>query len=98
MIGAKTREDFDGAAILVSEKGIKKAVHDRFEHVQVDYWGFALSEGKYRYEGTGVYVQRLSRPSLTSKRSTHTKQYLQSHTRDWEKLQPLLLRLVHERT
>jgi hypothetical protein len=30
--------------------GLEKAVHTRHEHVNVEYWGFALTEGKYGKE------------------------------------------------
>ncbi|KAF2258996.1 arylsulfatase-like protein [Lojkania enalia] len=54
MIGADMRDDFGGAAIPITECGLEEVVHDRFEHVQVEYWGFYLSESKYRYEGRRI--------------------------------------------
>lgn len=37
---------FDGAAIPLSEKGINEAATSRHEHVNVEFWGLALGEGK----------------------------------------------------
>lgn len=51
MIGAPLGGDLDVEAIPLTKKGIEAAVGTRFEHFQVEYWGFALSEGKYRYPG-----------------------------------------------
>lgn len=51
MIGASMHADFDGEAIPLTKDTMNAAVDDRYEHVQVEYWGFALSESKYRYEG-----------------------------------------------
>lgn len=51
LIGAPLRDDFDGEAIPLTKQGLDAAVGHRYEHVQVEYWGFALSETKYRYEG-----------------------------------------------
>lgn len=46
IIGAPLRPDFNGEAIPVSKTGIEEATHKRHEHVNVEYWGFALGEGK----------------------------------------------------
>ncbi|KAF2119488.1 alkaline-phosphatase-like protein [Lophiotrema nucula] len=46
LAGAPLRADFDGDAIPVSESGIEEAKTVRHEHVNVEYWGFALGEGK----------------------------------------------------
>lgn len=49
LIGGDLREDFDGAVIPVHSHDL--AVHEteeiRNEHVNIEYWGFALSEGIY---------------------------------------------------
>ncbi|KAL8807168.1 MAG: hypothetical protein Q9182_000850 [Xanthomendoza sp. 2 TL-2023] len=46
LIGAESRDDFDGTAIqLLGEKSMEH----RHEHVNLEYWGFALAEGKYGY-------------------------------------------------
>lgn len=46
LVGASTRDDFDGEAIPTSKEGIAEAAQSRHEHVNVEYWGFALGEGK----------------------------------------------------
>lgn len=51
MVGANFQDNFDGEAIPFTEECIGEATKHRFEHVQVEYWGYALSESKYRYEG-----------------------------------------------
>jgi arylsulfatase A-like enzyme len=47
LIGEKPRPEFDGVAIPVTETGLKEAKEKRHEHVNVEYWGFAITEGKY---------------------------------------------------
>ncbi|KAL8820049.1 MAG: hypothetical protein Q9223_001655 [Gallowayella weberi] len=46
LIGAESRDDFDGAAIQLSGE---ESMEHRHEHVNLEYWGFALAEGKYGY-------------------------------------------------
>jgi hypothetical protein len=48
LAGAPSRADFDGEAIPLTGKGIEKAEikGERHEHVTVEYWGFAATEGK----------------------------------------------------
>ncbi|KAF2278942.1 arylsulfatase-like protein [Westerdykella ornata] len=46
LTGTSLREDFDGAAIPLTEAGLDEASESRHEHVNVEYWGFALGEGK----------------------------------------------------
>ncbi|KAK3346163.1 alkaline-phosphatase-like protein [Lasiosphaeria hispida] len=46
LAGAPSRADFDGEAIPLHEKAIEAAATTRHEHVTVEYWGFAASEGK----------------------------------------------------
>jgi arylsulfatase A-like enzyme len=46
LVGAPLRPDFDGEAIPLSKTGIEDARQKRHEHVNVEYWGFALGEGK----------------------------------------------------
>ncbi|KAF2661454.1 arylsulfatase-like protein [Lophiostoma macrostomum CBS 122681] len=46
LVGASLRPDFDGEAIPLSKNGIANAHRKRHEHVNVEYWGFALGEGK----------------------------------------------------
>jgi hypothetical protein len=39
------RNDFDGAAIPLTKPDQKKAVNERHEHVAVEFWGRAMTEG-----------------------------------------------------
>ncbi|KAJ9639729.1 hypothetical protein H2204_003522 [Knufia peltigerae] len=47
LAGAGSRTDFDGAAIPLTERALDEARYSRHEHVNVEYWGFALAEGNY---------------------------------------------------
>lgn len=51
LAGGKLRDDFDGSAIDVhassQQDSITTKPNPRSEHVNVEYWGFALSEGEY---------------------------------------------------
>ncbi|KAL9089385.1 MAG: hypothetical protein Q9165_005705 [Trypethelium subeluteriae] len=47
IIGEKPRLDSDGLAIPLTENDIAKAKSDRHEHLNVEYWGFALGEGHH---------------------------------------------------
>jgi arylsulfatase A-like enzyme len=51
LLGMADRDDFDGAAIPLTTNDLHKDQHERHEHVTLEYWGFALAEGKYGYEG-----------------------------------------------
>jgi arylsulfatase A-like enzyme len=46
LTGSSLRADFDGEAIPLSRKSLEVASRSRHEHVNVEYWGFALGEGK----------------------------------------------------
>jgi arylsulfatase A-like enzyme len=46
LAGAPTRADFDGEAIPLSKRELEEAATSRHEHVTVEFWGFAVSEGK----------------------------------------------------
>ncbi|ORY11737.1 arylsulfatase-like protein [Clohesyomyces aquaticus] len=46
LAGAPLRAGLDGEAIPLSLGGIKDATRTRHEHVTVEYWGFAVGEGK----------------------------------------------------
>jgi arylsulfatase A-like enzyme len=50
LIGKQPRDDFDGTSIPVTAAGLEEAKQTRHEHVNVEYWGFALAEGKYGKE------------------------------------------------
>lgn len=58
LTGAPLRPDFDGEAIPLSKVGIAEAGLNRHEHVNVEYWGFGLSEGKDW--GSGLYFLVIS--------------------------------------
>jgi arylsulfatase A-like enzyme len=47
LANVKPRPDFDGAAIPLTTSAIGEAKDTRHEHVNVEYWGFALAEGNY---------------------------------------------------
>ncbi len=49
LAGADLRADFDGTAIPLTDEAIESeaAENPRREHVNVEYWGFALAEGNY---------------------------------------------------
>jgi arylsulfatase A-like enzyme len=51
LIGAKPRPDFDGLAIPLTKDGIEAASDNWHEHVNIEYWGFAMGETKYDSEG-----------------------------------------------
>lgn len=45
LVGAAPRADFDGVSIPLSEPAITEAKKIRHEHVTVEFWGLAVSEG-----------------------------------------------------
>ncbi|KAE9962271.1 hypothetical protein EG328_000721 [Venturia inaequalis] len=47
LIGENPRYDFDGTAIPITPTEISAASEDWHEHVNVEYWGFALGEGEF---------------------------------------------------
>ncbi|KAI9743875.1 MAG: hypothetical protein M1818_002609 [Claussenomyces sp. TS43310] len=47
--GAKHRSDIDGSAIPLDTDGLVKAEAARQEHVNVEFWGWALPEGDYGF-------------------------------------------------
>ncbi|OAP55881.1 hypothetical protein AYL99_10033 [Fonsecaea erecta] len=52
LAGGEIRSDFDGSAIPLISPDDDGAVETRGEHVNIEYWGFALAEGKY---GNAMY-------------------------------------------
>ncbi|KAK3321998.1 alkaline-phosphatase-like protein [Apodospora peruviana] len=46
LVGAPSRADFDGEAIPLRKSELESATTSRHEHVTVEYWGFAITEGK----------------------------------------------------
>lgn len=64
IVGAPMRGDLDGEAIPLTKHGIDASVGNRYEHVQVEYWGYAVSEGDYAYQGKSSPVTGLGFVSL----------------------------------
>lgn len=55
LAGVPMRADFDGEAIPLTNLALQEALETRHEHVTVEYWGFAMAEGKY-HEGSRLIV------------------------------------------
>lgn len=68
LIGAPLRASFDGEAIPTSHSEIAKAKMKRHEHVNVEYWGFALGEGK-NWDGGKLPCALSAMPDLTLNRA-----------------------------
>lgn len=47
LIGSNLQADFDGSPIPLTHLQDLSVTQDRQEHVNVEYWGFALAEGEY---------------------------------------------------
>ncbi|KAI1503558.1 Arylsulphatase [Biscogniauxia marginata] len=65
LLGIPLREDFDGKPIPVVKDEIEAARQVRREHVGIEYWGFAISEGEYsqvRLEHNTYKAIRISGP------------------------------------
>ena len=52
LAGINSRYDFDGAPIEVREHRLAGPLNTRHEHVNLEYWGFALAEGKYGFSAS----------------------------------------------
>lgn len=50
MVGLTPHRDFDGVAIPLTKASVEEAEKARHEHVNVEYWGWAMSEGDYGRE------------------------------------------------
>jgi arylsulfatase A-like enzyme len=50
LAGAPARADFDGEVIPLRERDLEAAITTRHEHVTVEFWGFAASEGKLFFD------------------------------------------------
>jgi arylsulfatase A-like enzyme len=63
LIGVEARPDFDGSAIPVHQAGLAATEKEWHEHVNVEYWGFALGEGQYesgfKYENNTYKALRI---------------------------------------
>lgn len=76
LVGAPLRADFDGEVIPTSKHGIAEASQTRHEHVNVEYWGFALGEGKDWDGGkshSSAWLHVLTSGQLASTKTTLTK-------------------------
>ena len=51
LVGIKPRDDFDGAAIPLTHYDINESRPTRHEHITIEYWGFALAEGRFGFHG-----------------------------------------------
>ena len=51
LLGLEARDDFDGAVIPLTSHDIDNMRNIRHEHITLEYWGFALAEGKYGFQG-----------------------------------------------
>ena len=52
IVGLDTKDDFDGASIRLNEYELQESQRTRQEHVNLEYWGFALAEGSYGFRGS----------------------------------------------
>lgn len=50
LAGGDLRADFDGAVIPLTSSSLSEARGRRHEHVQVEFWGISMAEGKYGHE------------------------------------------------
>ncbi|KIX03915.1 uncharacterized protein Z518_07468 [Rhinocladiella mackenziei CBS 650.93] len=50
LAGGDLKPDFDGAAIPLTSSSLSHARNKRHEHVQVEFWGISMAEGKYGHE------------------------------------------------
>ena len=51
LLGLDARDDFDGVAIPLTTSDMVYGGHSRHEHITLEYWGFALAEGRYGFQG-----------------------------------------------
>lgn len=49
LVGLEVKDDFDGAAIRLDGDELQESQRARQEHVNLEYWGFALAEGRYGF-------------------------------------------------
>ena len=79
LIGAPQRAEFDGEIIPTSQLELDEAIRKRHEHVNVEYWGLALVEGR-DWDG-GRDTESLPECLLTHHSSHPSQQHLQSFAR-----------------
>ena len=49
LVGLEVKDDFDGAAIRLDGDELQESQRARQEHFNLEYWGFALAEGRYGF-------------------------------------------------
>ena len=47
IISIPPRQEFDGIPIPLTQTALLEAKQNRYEHVNVEYWGYAVEEGDY---------------------------------------------------
>ncbi|MCJ1311353.1 hypothetical protein MMC25_005024 [Agyrium rufum] len=52
LLGLDPHEDFDGVSIPLTHADLEADVSTRHEHITLEYWGFALAEGQYGFDGS----------------------------------------------
>ncbi|KAL1953428.1 hypothetical protein VTO42DRAFT_2835 [Malbranchea cinnamomea] len=52
LAGAPLRADFDGLSIPLTDDGLQDVVATRHEHVTMEFWNFAVSEGDWGFLDT----------------------------------------------
>ena len=74
LLGMKPRDDFDGAIVPLTHHDINVTRPARHEHITIEYWGYALAEGRYGFHGGSRSNPRgkMTRPALEAvKEITH---------------------------
>ena len=66
LLGLEARDDLDGTAVPLTSYDMDEVRHIRHEHITLEYWGFALAEGKYGFQGGSGSDPRgkIPRPNL----------------------------------
>ncbi|KAG8666705.1 hypothetical protein FPOAC2_11823 [Fusarium poae] len=78
VIGAPQRADFDGVVIPLTAEEQSEAVGKRHEHVTVEFWGMAGSEGKFPYhdkEGESFFLTNNTYKSIRIVGKTYNLYY-----------------------
>ena len=62
LVWLEFNDDFNGAVIKLNEDEMQESLHTSQEHVNLEYWVFALAEGRYGFregEAEGINVIQL---------------------------------------
>lgn len=73
LLGLEARDDFDGAAVPLTNYDLNEVRHTRHEHITLEYWGFALAEGKYGFQESSGSDSRGNFPSCRRKSQSRLK-------------------------